>query len=115
MAAALRFKLVFFCPIKNTSEVLEKLFKSHPTHVGRLGEYECCAFITPGTGQFKALGSASPHIGSIGQLESVKEHWVEVLVKDEGQNEQIRGAVNELKKAHPYEEVAYEVYRIEDF
>ncbi|KAL5510931.1 hypothetical protein ACEPAG_4688 [Sanghuangporus baumii] len=113
--AASRFKLVFFCPPKNTAEVLDRLFRAYPLHVGRIGEYEQCAFMTQGTGQFRGVGSANPTIGELGRLEKVEEYRVEVLVRDEGTSEQIRGAVSELKKAHPYEEVAYEVYRIEDF
>ncbi|THH05189.1 hypothetical protein EW145_g4983 [Phellinidium pouzarii] len=109
-----RFKLIFFCPIKNTSDVLDHLFNKYPKHIGHIGEYECCAFMAPGIGQFRPVGSAKPVIGEAGRLEKVDEHRVEVVVRDEGEDKQIRGAVNELKKAHPYEEVAYEVYRIEN-
>ena len=50
------------------------------------------------SGQFKGVGSANPTIGEAGRLEKVEEHRVEVLVRDEGTSEQIRGAVSELKK-----------------
>jgi len=93
-----RFKLIFFSPVKNTQEILSHLFSKFPENVGRIGQYEQCAFLTSGTGQFKPLGSANPGIGSVGELEHVEEHRVEVLVKDQGQKEEIRGAIRELKK-----------------
>ena len=53
-----------------------------------------------GAGQFRPMAGANPAIGSVGTLERVEEHRVEVLVVDEsgGKNEQIKGAVAELKK-----------------
>ncbi|KAH8096800.1 GTP cyclohydrolase 1 type 2/Nif3 [Cristinia sonorae] len=110
-----RFKLVFFAPVKTTSTILNHIFAKHPNHVGKIGEYDQCAFMTQGTGQFRPTANAKPAIGSKEQLEYVEEHRVEVLVYDEGDNEQIKAAVAELKKVHPYEEVAYDVYRLKDF
>lgn len=49
-------------------------------------------------GQFKPIKDANPTIGAVGTLEQVEEHRVEVLVQDEGKHEEIRGAVEELKK-----------------
>jgi len=93
-----------------------KLFSKYPRNVGSVGNnYEHCAFMSKGIGQFKPTDGANPTIGAVGTLEQVEEHRVEVLVKDEGKHEEIRGAVEELKKIHPYEEVAYEVYKLEDF
>ena len=48
-------------------------------------------------GQFKPIAGANPTIGSVGALEHVEENRVEVLVRDEGKNEEIQGAVKELK------------------
>ena len=42
----------------------------------------------------------------------MEEYRVEILCSDE---DNTRDAVRELKDAHPYEEVAYEVYKIEEF
>lgn len=52
-------------------------------------------------GQFKPTGAANPAIGEVGKLESVEEDRVEVLVVDEGEEKEIRGAVEELKKVRP--------------
>ena len=127
-----RFKLVFFVPVKDTSRVLSHVFSKMPNDVGKIGQYESCAFMSRGTGQFKPGLEANPAIGKPGGLEYVEENKVEVVVNDKGANEEIRSVIRELKsvcatrslsvcysdsmpQVHPYEEVAYDVYRMEDF
>lgn len=46
-----RYKLVFFCPATHTRDILNALFIKYPQQLGRIGNYEQCAFITRGTGQ----------------------------------------------------------------
>ncbi|KAJ7442294.1 GTP cyclohydrolase 1 type 2/Nif3 [Mycena latifolia] len=105
-----RFKLVFFCPAANTRAIVDHLFQKFPATVGKIGNYEHCAFLTRGTGQFRPAAGAQPVIGAVGTLEFVEEDRVEVVVRD-----QVRDVVRELKAVHPYEEVAYDVYKLEDF
>ena len=93
-----RFKLVFFAPVKDTSRILNHIFAKMPNDVGKIGEYQSCAFMTRGTGQFLPGSLANPAIGKPGQLEFVEEDRVEVLVSDKGKNEEIRHAVEELKR-----------------
>jgi hypothetical protein len=45
-----RFKLVFFSPAPNTRAILDHLFTAFPAHVGKIGNYERCAFLTRGIG-----------------------------------------------------------------
>ncbi|KAK6992251.1 putative GTP cyclohydrolase 1 type 2 [Favolaschia claudopus] len=94
MSLAHKFKLVFFSPAPNTRGVLDHLFNTFLAHVGKIGNYQRCAFLTRGTGQFAPTADANPTIGQLGKLEQVEEDRVEV---------------------HPYEEVAYDVYRLEDY
>ncbi|KAI0740976.1 hypothetical protein C8Q76DRAFT_608075 [Earliella scabrosa] len=128
-----KYKLVFFTPRPSTQPVLQHLFARFPLHVGRIGAYGGCAFVSPGTGQFLPLEGANPAIGEVGRPEHVEEDRVEVLVlarapkdldlgsgsgsgKDgEGGGVEMRAVLQELKKVHPYEEVAYDVYRLEAF
>ncbi|KAK7691828.1 hypothetical protein QCA50_005232 [Cerrena zonata] len=110
-----RFKLVFFAPIADTKTILSGIFKKYPHNVGKIGDYSECAFVSSGTGQFRPGSKTNPTIGHPGELEYVDENKVEVVVNDNGANEEIRGAIEELKKLHPYEEVAYDVFRLEDF
>ncbi|KAE9407378.1 hypothetical protein BT96DRAFT_874692 [Gymnopus androsaceus JB14] len=113
MAIIQKFKLVFFTPATHTRTILDHLFKKYPQEIGKIGKYEQCAFITRGTGQFKPTAEARPSIGAPGQLEFVEEDRVELLVIDQGEKVQLRSAVEELKKVHPYEEVAYDIYKVE--
>jgi hypothetical protein len=92
-----RFKLVFFSPTKDTSRILDHMFSKYPKNVGRIGEYEHCAFVTRGTGQFRPGPEANPHVGTPGDLEYVEEDRVEVLVNDKGLNDEVKGAIKELK------------------
>lgn len=91
------FKLVFFSPTQDTSRILDHLFSKFPKDVGKIGEYEHCAFMTRGTGQFRPGSEANPHIGTPGKLEFVEEHRVEVVVNDKGQNDEVKAAIRELK------------------
>jgi hypothetical protein len=92
-----RFKLVFFVPVKDTSRVLNHLFSKFPQDVGKIGQYDCAAFVTRGTGQFRPGPEANPAIGKRGELEFVEEDRVEVVVNDKGSNVEVKGAIQELK------------------
>lgn len=52
MATTQKFKLVFFTPVSNTRAILDHLFEKYPQVLGKIGNYEQCAFITRGTGQY---------------------------------------------------------------
>lgn len=102
------YKLCFFVPVSHAEETKEAVFKAGG---GRIGNYDCCAWQTLGQGQFRPLDGSNPHLGERGQLERVDELKVEMVCEDE----RIRDVVEALKQAHPYEEPAYEVYRLEEF
>ncbi|KAG8967889.1 Golgi-to-ER vesicle coat component [Tulasnella sp. 425] len=118
-AAVQSLKLVFFVPRQNTQTVLSTLFVLNPSRsspasslpppsatVGRIGLYDGCAFVFQGTGQFLPSEGANPTVGQVGKPELVEEDPVETLVV--GTVEHVREVVKELKKVHPYEEVAYD-------
>ena len=103
-----RFKLVFFVPPSDLEKCKEAIFATGAgTFPGE--KYSKCAFQTTGTGQFLPSDTANPAIGETGTLESVDEVKVEIMCFSRGV--MVR-AVEELVKAHPYEEVAYEVYQV---
>ncbi|KAL8405577.1 hypothetical protein RB596_004446 [Gaeumannomyces avenae] len=105
-----RYKLVFFTPPVDLPKVKAAIFE---TGAGTIGEYTHCCFTTSGMGQFKPGAAANPHIGQTGGgLEEVAEEKCEILCSG---REQTCSAVEALKSAHPYEEPAYEVYKLEDF
>lgn len=102
------YKLIFFVPLSHSEAVKEAIFA---TGAGQLGNYAKCAFETQGTGQFLPLAGANPALGEVNQLEKVAELKVELLCTADV----VSAAVQALKASHPYEEVAYEVYKLEDF
>ncbi|WP_300273027.1 YqfO family protein [Halomonas sp.] len=100
------YKLAFFVPVEDAEAVKEAVFA---TGAGRIGDYEACCFQTRGTGQFRPLEGADPHIGRVGNLERVEELKVELVCEDA----LIREAVAALRLAHPYEEPAFDLWRLE--
>lgn len=70
---------------------------------GKKGYYDMCSWQTLGQGQFRPLEKADPFLGTNGQVETVKEWRLEMILEEEDAEK----VVNALKEAHPYEEVAY--------
>lgn len=76
---------------------------------GRVGNYDCCAWQTRGEGQFRPLDGSTPFLGNQGQIETVIEHKLEMVCEEQC----LEAVIAALKRAHPYEEVAYTVIRTE--
>jgi hypothetical protein len=94
--------LVFYAPVADTERVLRALFE---VGAGAIGEYTECAWYVEGTGQFRPRPDARPAVGSVGELERLAEHRVEVTFP-----RRLRGrVVAALREAHPYEEPAFHV------
>ena len=102
------YKLNYYVPLDAKEKIKKALFN---IGVGRFKNYECCSWETLGQGQFKPIGNANPAIGEINTLEQLDEYKVEMICE----NKLIEFAVQTLKKVHPYEEVAYEVFKMEEF
>ena len=101
------YKLAFFVPENDLESVKQALFN---IGAGKIGDYDCCCWQVKGIGQFRPLADSNPHIGSLNNLERVDEWKVELVCEDD----LIRTAVIALKQAHPYEEVAYDVWQLAD-
>ena len=101
------YKLAFYVPQENLEAVKQALFAAG---AGRVGDYDRCCWQVKGVGQFRPLAGSNPHIGSLHSLEQLEEWKVELVCEDH----LIRAAVGALKQAHPYEEVAYEVWPLSD-
>ena len=96
-------KLVWFVPEEALDATRDAVFAAGG---GVIGEYERCSWYTAGTGTFLAHEGASPAVGGVGQEERVAEYRVEVVVPEES----LAAAVEALREAHPYEEVAFDLY-----
>lgn len=101
------FVLTVGTPIAHAEQVKEALFAAG---AGALGNYSECSFSTQGTGTFKGNECANPAIGKKLIRETVKEEKIEVLVKESD----LKYVLTKMKEAHPYEEVAYGIYQIEN-
>jgi len=98
-------KLVCFVPKTHVKVVSEAMYEAG---AGTIGNYAECSFKTEGEGTFKPLDGANPVEGVVGQLSSVEEFRLEVLVS----NHVLSKVVSAMKNAHPYEEVAHELYSV---
>ncbi|MFV8570671.1 NGG1p interacting factor NIF3 [Marinobacter sp. SBS5] len=100
------FKLCYFVPESHLEITKQALFDAG---AGKIGDYDRCAWQCKGQGQFRPLEGSDPFLGERGELEVVAEFKVELVCAEAA----IQGAINALKQAHPYEEPAYEVFRLE--
>jgi hypothetical protein len=102
------YKLCVYVPESHLDAVKQALFAAG---AGRIGDYDSCCWQVLGQGQFRALAGSNPFIGAVGSVETVAEYKIELVCADEI----VAAAVQSLKQAHPYEEPAYQVWRLEDF
>lgn len=97
------YKLAVYVPETNVEELRNVLSEAG---AGFIGKYSHCTFQSKGEGTFKPQQGTSPHIGEIDKLTYVDEYKLETVVKEE----ELHSVVEKMITAHPYEEVAYDVY-----
>ncbi|MBW3619213.1 MAG: Nif3-like dinuclear metal center hexameric protein [Actinobacteria bacterium] len=100
---ATMLKLVVFVPPEAVDAVLDAVSAAG---AGEAGDYERCSFRVRGTGTFRPVGNASPYSGEHGRDNDVDEFRVEVQVP----RSRAGAVVRALLAAHPYEEVAYDLF-----
>lgn len=100
-------KLVVFVPEESAPEVREAIGNAG---AGAIGDYSHCAFSAPGIGQFLPGEGTNPYIGKQGQIEEVREVRVETIVPESIEKQ----VLTAMLKAHPYEEVAYDLYPLDN-
>ncbi|TAQ91296.1 hypothetical protein B7494_g465 [Chlorociboria aeruginascens] len=112
-AAKELYKLAYRVPRSHLQATKEAIFATG-AGVYADGKYIQVAFEYSGYGQFLpvAEAGANPHTGNPGVLERVEEVNVEIRCTGK---DVTKAAVEALKKAHPYEEVGYEVFKMENF
>ena len=99
-------KLAVFVPETHADAVRAALGAAG---AGRIGRYEACAFAAPGTGFFRPLEGADPFVGAVGEAERTPE----IRLETEVERARLGGVLAALRAAHPYEEVAYDLYPVE--
>ncbi|TDO84468.1 dinuclear metal center YbgI/SA1388 family protein [Halanaerobium saccharolyticum] len=101
------YKLVTFIPEDNFEEVRSALFAKG---AGEYANYSHTGFYQQGKGSFKPLAEADPYLGDRGSLNEVAEYRFETIIAPEDLNLIIK----ELLKVHPYEEPAWDLYKMEN-
>ena len=100
-------KLVTYVPPSHHEKVLNALFEAG---CGSIGNYDNCSFNTHGTGTFKGNDKSDPFLGKAGELSKESEHKIETIF--EGKDE--HRILTALKSSHPYEEIAFDIYPLEN-
>lgn len=100
-------KLVTFCPDKDAERVRNAMFNAGG---GGIGNYSECSFNSEGVGTFKAGEGAEPYVGQVGSRHSESEIRIEVVYPAYIE----RKLLVALIEAHPYEEVAYDLYPLDN-
>jgi dinuclear metal center YbgI/SA1388 family protein len=100
-------KLAVFVPISH-EEVIRKVLGD--AGAGFIGNYSHCSFSATGKGRFMPGENTNPYIGEAGRLEEVEEVRLETIVPEP----LLKKTITAMIKAHPYEEVAYDVYPLEN-
>lgn len=102
-----KFKVVVFTPEEAVSEVRDAMAEAG---AGVIGNYTRCSFRAQGAGTFIPISGAQPYIGEIGRLEEATEYRLEMIVPEW----RLQHVLDAMIARHPYEEVAYDIYALEN-
>lgn len=100
-------KLITYVPEDHLGKVMDAVFDAG---AGKIGNYDKCGFTTHGAGSFRGLENSNPFAGEPGKLHFEKEVRFETVLYSHLKDK----VVNALLSAHPYEEVAYDLYTLEN-
>lgn len=100
-------RLITFAPVDKAAQVRSAIFEAGAGHIGKYSE---CSFNSEGTGTFKAGEGTDPYVGNPGELHHEKETKIEIVYPFYLENQVVRALV----KNHPYEEVAYDIFTMDN-
>lgn len=100
-------KIAVFVPADHADSVAEAMAEAG---AGTIGVYDSCSFRVEGVGTFRGRKGAKPFLGKAGTLERVNETRVEMIVPQWNVNDVLAA----VRRVHPYEEVAYDVYTLDN-
>ena len=100
-------KLVTFCPVDHADKVRNAMFGAGAGHIGN---YDNCSYHVSGEGTFRGMEGSDPFVGKTGDLHFEKELRIETIVPDFNMGK----VVHAMLTAHPYEEVAYDIYSLDN-
>lgn len=100
-------KIVVFVPENETEKLRQAMFSAG---AGTIGHYDECSFLLKGKGTFRGKPESNPTLGEKGIRHQEKESRLEFIVEEHKQ----AAVVKAMLEAHPYEEVAYDLYALEN-
>lgn len=100
-------KLVTYVPLAHAESVRNALFAAGAGHIGK---YDCCSYISEGTGSFRAGTDAQPFCGTIGKLHHEPESRIEVVLPRYLKSRVVKALFN----THPYQEPAYDLLPLDN-
>lgn len=100
-------KLVNFCPVKHVERVRNAIFDAGAGHIGK---YDQCSFNVKGQGSFRAGEDTKPFVGEQNKIHFEEEVRIETIFPDYLEHK----VISALKNAHPYEEVAFDIFKLEN-
>lgn len=95
------YKVSFFLPTGHEKSIMENIFDSG---VGEYNFYKDCAFESLGEGRYKEKEGANPFLKTFSVF---KEAKMEVIVRED----RLFSLLKNLKNVHPYQEVAFDVFK----
>lgn len=103
------YHVIIYAPVADATAIRAAVAAAG---AGKLGNYDSCSFSSQGTGRFRPLEHATPHIGEAGgDIEEVEEERIEVVV----QEADLKSVLASIKETHPYEEPAIVVTEMVDY
>ena len=96
-------KIVVYTPVSHAEKIRRVLAE---TGCGYMGKYDFCSFSVKGVGRFRPLKGAKPFVGRAGKIEKIAEERIETICP----KVKLKQTLAMLKKVHPYEEPAIDVY-----
>jgi dinuclear metal center YbgI/SA1388 family protein len=100
-------KLVTFIPESHIDKVREAIFRAG---AGVIGNYDCCGFAALGRGSFRGNENTNPFVGEKGKIHFENEIRFETILYSHLKNRVVKSLID----SHPYEEVAYDLYPLEN-
>ncbi|MEM7551086.1 MAG: Nif3-like dinuclear metal center hexameric protein [Bacteroidota bacterium] len=100
-------KIVTFVPKDHLDGVLESMSE---VGAGKISNYDFCSFQTEGDGTFRPNERSKPFIGNAGEIEKTSEVKLEMVFPSYRQS----AIINALRASHPYEEVAFDIIKLEN-
>jgi len=100
-------QLSVYVPSDFSEKMKEALFAAG---AGNIGFYDECSFSISGNGTFRPVEGSNPFSGKQNIREEADEKMISVIFESYKKS----AVISAMKAAHPYEEVAYQIYQLEN-